>query len=137
MSADTIRTSLAAVLSTVTGIGDVLAYPPDSIGALPAAYIADIRADVAMGSLEVWTYSVPLVVMTARKYSYRDERASLGAIRDAIMTAVRSNFTLSGTTYGIGVVGYEEGTITVGNDPYVAFTLTFSVKEKSGRTLTG
>lgn len=135
MSLTQIRTDLAAVLATVPDIGDVLTFSPDSIGALPACWIGDAIADVAMGALEVWTYTLPITCVVSRRGLYEQERLATERLVAGIMTAIRADFTLSGTTFGVNVTNYREGMVTVGGDQYVGFTLTCLVKEKTARTL--
>ena len=136
MSLTQIRADLAALLGTVPDIGDVLAFSPDTIGALPACWIGDAVADVAMGALEVWSYTLPVTVVVSRRGLYEQERRATERLLAGIMTAIRANFTLSGTTFGLNVTNYREGVVQVGGDMYVGFTLTIQVKEKTARTLT-
>jgi len=136
MSLTAIRDDLAALLSTVAGIGDVLTYSPDTIGALPACWIGDAVADVAMGALEVWSYTLPITCVVSRRGLYDQERRATELLVAGIMTAIRSNYTLSGTTFGLNVTSYREGQVQIGGQPYVGFTLSVQVKEKTARTLT-
>lgn len=135
MSLMQIRTDLAALLGAVNGFGDVLTYSPDTIGALPACWLGDAQADVAMGALEVWTYTLPVTCVVSRRGLYEQERRATEALVAGIMTAVRANYTLGGTTFGLNVTNYREGVVTVGGDLYVGFTLTMQIKEKHARTL--
>ena len=132
-----IRSGIKAVLDATPGINEALAYPPDSVSAVPAAWVGDARATVQMGQLEVWTWTLPVTVVVARKAVYAMEQTATDALLDDVMTEIRSNFTLNGTTYGLNVTEMRQGTVTVGGTECVGFTLTLVVKEKAATTLEG
>lgn len=137
MGIGAIRAAARAALVTGTGLGEVLARPPDNVGALPSAWFGDATATVQMGSLEVWTWRLPLTVAVARKGVYAMESEAVEALLDGIMAKVRSNFTLGGTTFGWNIVEFREGVVQVGGVDLVGFTLTATVKEKTPRSYTG
>ncbi len=137
MSETTILAAFRTAIDSVAGIGEVLARPPDGIGALPAAWLTTEGAEVQMGALEVWTWQMKLTVVVSRVGNYAQEQAALEPYRDAVMTAVRSNYTLNGLTFGLNLTTYRYGTVSVGGSDYHGFEMTFSVKEKSSQSLTG
>lgn len=137
MGIGAIRLAAQAVIAGAPGLNEVLARPPDSVSVVPCAWLGDATATVAMGALEVWTWTVPLTVVVCRKSVYGMEQEATEALLDGIMGEVRSNFTLAGTTFGMNVTGLREGQITVGGTEYVGFSLTMSIKEKAARTLEG
>lgn len=137
MSETNILSSLRTTLDSVAGLNEVLARPPDAIGALPAAWITIDGADVVMGALEVWTWRLNVTVVVARTNIYAMEQAALEPYRASIMDAIRANYTLNGSTYGLNVTSYRLGTMNIGGSDYAGFTLSLSVKEKSATSLTG
>jgi len=137
VSETTILAAFRTAIDSVAGIGEVLARPPDGIGALPAAWLTIEGADVQMGALEVWTWRLKLTVVVSRVGNFAQEQAALEPYRDAVMTAVRSNYTLNGLTFGLNLTTYRYGTVNVGGSDYHGFEMTFSVKEKSSQSLTG
>lgn len=137
MGIGAIRLAARSVVAGAPGLNEVLARPPDAIGTTPVAWLGDATAEVTMGASEVWTWTVPLTVVVARKAIYQQEQAATEALLDGIMTAIRANFTLAGTTFGLNVVALREGQVTVGGSEFVGFSLTFRIKEKSARTLEG
>lgn len=137
MGIGTIRLAARSVLDGVAGLNEVLARPPDGVSVVPCAWLGDATATVAMGQLEVWTWTMPLTVVVARKAVYAMEQEATEALLDGIMTAIRGNFTLAGTTFGLNVTALREGQVTVGGTEFVGFSLTLSIKEKSATTLEG
>lgn len=137
MSDTAILAAFRSVIDGVSGIGEVLPRPPDTIGALPCAWLTTDGADIQMGALEVWTWRMRLTVVVQRTVSYGMEQAALEPYRDAIMTAIRSNYTLGGLTFGLNATGYQLGRVLIGGSEYLGFSLTFSVKEKSATSLVG
>ena len=137
MNIGQIRVDLAAVFDAVTGIAEVHAYPPDAVNVLPAAWIGDAQAAITMSSVETWTWSVPVTVAVSRIGLYPEERKATESLISAIMSQVRSSFTLGGTTFGLALQSAREGVVTVADVQYVAFTLVFSVKQKLNVTYTG
>lgn len=137
MSETAILAALRTALDGVSGIGEVLARPPDTIGALPAAWITIDGADVAMGALEVWTWRLNVTCVVQRTNLYAMEQAALEPYRASIMDAIRANYTLGGLTFGLNVTGYRLGTTVIGGSDYAGFTLSLSVKEKSATSLVG
>lgn len=137
MSETAILSALRTAIDTVAGIGEVLARPPETIGALPAAWFTIDGADIAMGALEVWTWRINITVVVARTNHYAMEQAALEPYRAAVMDAIRANYTLNGLTFGLNVVGYRLGTVNIGGSDYAGFVLSLQVKEKSATTLTG
>lgn len=137
MGIGAIRQAARTVIDGAPGLNEVLARPPDSVSVVPCAWLGDATATVAMGALEVWTWTVPLTVVVARKAVYGMEQEATEALLDGIMSAIRSNFTLAGTTFGLNVTALREGQITVGGTEFVGFSLTMSIKEKTATTLEG
>ena len=137
MGISQIRTAARSVIDGVAGINEVLARPPDAVNVVPCAWFGDAQASVQMGALEVWTWSLPLTVVVARKSVYAMEMEATEALVAGIMTAVRSNFTLANTTYGLNLTGLREGQVTVAGVEYVGFTMQFSIKEKTATSLEG
>jgi hypothetical protein len=137
MGIGAIRLAARAVIAGAPGLNEVLARPPDSVSVVPCAWLGDANATVSMGALEVWTWTVPLTVVVARKSIYAMESAATEALLDGLMTVIRSNFTLAGTTFGLNVTAMREGQVTVGGTEYVGFSLTMVIKEKTARTLEG
>jgi hypothetical protein len=90
-----------------------------------------------MGALEVWTWTLPMTVVVARKSVYAMEQEATEALVAGIMTAVRANFTLANTTYGLNLTSLREGQVLVAGVEYVGFTMVFSIKEKIATTLEG
>ena len=137
MGISQIRTAARAVIDGVPGIGEALARPPDAVNVVPCAWFGDAQATVEMGALEVWTWTLPLTVVVARKAVYAMEQEATEALVAGIMTAVRANFTLANTTYGLNLTALREGQVLVGGTEYVGFTMVFSIKEKAATTLEG
>lgn len=137
MSETTILAALRTTLDSVSGLNEVLARPPDTIGALPAAWVTIDGADVVMGALEVWTWRLNITVVVARTNIYAMEQAALEPYRAAIMDAIRSNYTLAGSTFGLNVTSYRLGTTTIGGSDYAGFVLSLNVKEKTATSLVG
>jgi hypothetical protein len=137
MGIGAIRLAARTVLDGVPSLNEVLARPPDNVAVVPCAWLGDATATVAMGQLEVWTWTLPLTVVVARKSVYAMEQEATEALLDGIMTAIRSNFTLAGTTYGVVVTALREGQVTVAGTEYVGFSLTLSIKEKAATSLEG
>lgn len=137
MSETTILAALRTALDTVSGIGEVLPRPPDTIGALPCAWLTIDGADIQMGALEVWTWRMRLTVVVQRTANYGMEQAALEPYRESVMAAIRTNYTLNGITYGLNATEYQLGRIVVGGSEYLGFSIRLSVKEKTSQSLTG
>lgn len=137
MGISSIRSAARTVIDGVAGINEVLARPPDAVNVVPCAWFGDAQAGVQMGALEVWTWTLPLTVVVARKSIYAMEMEATEALLAGIMTAIRSNFTLANTTYGLNLTSLREGQVLVGGVEYVGFTMVFSIKEKHPTTLEG
>ena len=137
MGIGAIRLAARSVIDGVAGINEVLARPPDSVSVVPCAWFGDATAAVSMGQLEVWTWTLPLTVVVARKGIYQMEQEATEALLDGILAQVRSNFTLANTTFGLNLTALREGAVTVGGTEYVGFSLNFTVKEKTSTTLEG
>lgn len=124
-----IRTSLSELIATVDGIAAVADYPPDFVAIVPMAWLGDSDGTVTMGDREIWTYNMPLTVAVHRSAEYHDESVAVASFVENVMVAIRANYTLDNKTMGLAVVGFREGTVNIGEEKFVGFTLTFKIKE--------
>ncbi len=137
MGIASIRLAVRTLVDGAAGINEVLARPPESVGAVPVAWLGDATAEVTMGQSEVWSWTLPLTVAVARKANYAMEQEATEGLIAALMAQVRTNYTLAGTTFGLALVRFQEGIVRVGDTELVGFTMVFRVKEKTAQTLTG
>ena len=124
-----IRTDLSELLATVDGIAAVADYPPDFVAIVPMLWLGDAEGTVTMGDREIWTYNMPLTVAVHRSADYGTESIAVASFIENVMQAIRSNYTLDNTTMGLAVVGFREGTVNIGEEKFVGFTLTLKIKE--------
>lgn len=111
--------------------------PVDSIGPQPAAWLGDAVAEVQFGHSAVWTWKLPLTVVVSRMSNYEMEQDAVEPLIDTLLSYIRTNYTLAGTTQGLELTEFREGIVKVSEQSYAGFTLTFRIKEKSYQELTG
>jgi hypothetical protein len=135
MNISAIRTGIADLIRSVDGLSDCLPYTPDVAGFPPFAFLGDAVGPVTMGAREIWTYDMPLTVAVARIVDYDAETLAAEAFIEPIMQAIESDYTLSNTTMGLAVTSFRQGTVIIGDDKFVGFTLMLRVKETGVRQL--
>lgn len=132
MSIAAIRAALTAIVAAVPGVSEARAYPPDTVGVMPLAYLGDALAMVTEGmSQEVCDWTLPLTLVVQRVVDYGGEMAAAEALLDAVLAAVRADYTLGGTTFGVRLTDVREGQLRIAEVPVVGMTLTFRIKTKT------
>ena len=132
MSILAVRAALTAVVAAVPGVNEARAYPPDKVGMMPLAYLGDALAMVTEGmSQEVCDWTLPLTLVVQRVVDYGGEMAAAEALLDAVLAAVRADYTLGGTTFGVRLTDIREGQLRIAEVPVVGMTLTFQIKTKA------
>lgn len=131
MSIEQIRTDLIALLTPlIADGGEIAAYAPESANVFPSIWLGDTKAAIKTAvNFRSFDYLLPLTVAVARKGVFADERASTTALLPAILDLIDADFTLGGSTYGVSAREFTEGSISLGGDQLVGFTLFFSIKE--------
>lgn len=126
-----IRADLAAlVAANMPDLAQVTAYPPGLAAVLPAAWLGEATTEsVIEGSREVWTWLLPLTIAVARSTDYGVELSTVEPMIDAVLDAIRSDFTLGNTTAGVVIRSAREGVVKIGGEDYAAVTLTFGIKQ--------
>lgn len=135
MSILAIRAALTTIVAAVPGVNEARAYPPDKVGVVPLAYLGDAVAMVTEGlSQEVVDWSLPLTLVVQRVVDYGGEMAAAEALTDAVLAAIRADYTLGGTTFGVRLTDIRQGQLRIAEVPVVGMTLTFRVKTKAAVT---
>ena len=138
MNLPAIRTALADALTSTGAVRKVFDRAPEQPPQVtPAAWFGDATAEITMGSSEMWVYDLPLTVAVNRRGAVEQEREAIDATLLPILEALRLNFTLGATTYGVPYSRYQEGAVTFANETYFGFTLTLRPKVKAAVTLSG
>ena len=132
MSILAVRAALTAVVAAVPGVNEARAYPPDTVGVMPLAYLGDALAMVTEGmSQEVCDWTLPLTLVVQRVVDYGGEMAAAEALMDDVLAAIRADYTLGGTTFGVRLTDVREGQLRIAEVPVVGMTLTFRIKTKT------
>lgn len=140
MSLPAIREACAAILramppvsvnGTTIGLNQALAYqpqlPPEIV---PCAWLGYDTFEVEMGSLEVWTHTVPLTVAVHEAGSAEIEWLTVEQFMLAVMAQIRRHQGMNETCVVFNVTGGEQGEITFQGKSYRGFTLTTAIVEK-------
>lgn len=129
MSVVDARQALAAMLAAVPGVAEAVAYPADTVGPTPLAYLGDGICAVTQGmSDEVETWTLPLTVIVARQAVYGQELQATETLLADLKTALRSHVTLGGAAQAVRLTEIREGQIVIGGVPFVGMTLTLALK---------
>ena len=132
MSILAVRAALTAVVAAVPGVNEARAYAPDKVGMMPLAYLEDALAMVTEGmSHEVCDWTLPLTLVVQRVVDYGGEMAAAEALMDDVLAAIRADYTLGGTTFGVRLTDVREGQLRIAEVPVVGMTLTFRIKTKT------
>lgn len=134
---ENIRAGLKTVLDGVTGIQQVVAYPPEKVTANGTAWIGFFDTGILAGPREVHVHSVPVTVIVNRNGRLPAGLEATEPVIDAALAAIRANQSLGAVgTDRVQVTRIQQG---VWGDPpdLVGFQLTLQVKESFGATYGG
>lgn len=142
MNVKAIRAALGEVLGEVPGVNSADGYPPDNIGALPAAWcgLLDTVVDY-MAGMEDNEHTVPVVVVVERVAGRLGSNLkALETVQEAFMTTMRANFGLpqyvgENPVNSVLVTRIRQDTIQIGTTPYIGFVADVLVTHKFGVTL--
>lgn len=134
-----IREKLRAILASVAGINAASAYPPDSIGAVPAAFVGlnDVTINYSAG-LEENQHTLDIVVLLERTAGRLPANvAKLEELEAAFRAKMRQNISLGNTVNLCLVTRIQQDTVQIGQTPYLGFVATLALTDKFGVSLSG
>lgn len=142
MNVIAIRAAMAQVLDSVPGITSANAYPPDTIGSLPAAWCGLLDTTVEyMAGMEDNEHTVPVVVVVERVAGRLGSNLrALETVQEAFMTVMRANFGLpqfvgANPVNSVMVTRIRQDTVQIGTTPYIGFVADVLVTHKFGVSL--
>jgi hypothetical protein len=138
MSIYAIRAQLQAVLDGIEGINSALAYPPDSVGALPCAFcgLNDQTIEYTAG-MKIVDHALQVIVLVERTAGrLPNNLAAIEVLQARFEAAMEADVDLGNTVSIVLIDRIQQDTVQIGQTPYVGFVATLGITEKSGVTLT-
>lgn len=137
MSIQTIRDRLAAILDGVVGINSANAYPPDVVGALPAAWCGLNDETIAYtAGMKIVDHTLQIVVINQRTAGRLGQGLdALETLQARIEAALEADMGLGGAVSIAMLSRVQQETIQIGDVPYLGFVATLRITEKTGVSL--
>lgn len=137
MSLTAIRNAATVVVDGVSGIDQVVAYPPEQAPNVITAWFGNATFEITKSGSQLWTYLVPLTVVIPRQGVIEAQLAKIEPLLLAVIQAFDANITLGNICNGFNPLGGEQGYVPFPEGAVPGFTVTFRAHEKRNVTLTG
>lgn len=142
MNVIAIREAMGALLKSVPGVASASGYPPDNVGALPAAWCGLYDTGVSYtASMEDDEHLLPVVVVVERVAGRLGSNLkAVEVVQEAFMVTMRANFGLpqfaeDDPVNSVMVQRVRQDTVQIGSTPYIGFVADVLVTHKFGVTL--
>lgn len=124
-----IRTKIAAMLRTVTGVNAASEYPPDKVTVNGSCWVGTDDEALTPGSqLELSLHSLPIICAVARKSRFGSELKTIETIQKNLKTKARSNVSLTNTVDRFVLRRIQQVPVRVGDDDWIGFVAMTEIK---------
>lgn len=134
-----IRTGLAALLADLDSVNGSNGYPPDSVGALPYAFVGlqDVAVSYSAG-LEENQFTLPVIVLVERTAGLLGANIKrLESIETELRAALLADEDLGNRVNLCLLQRVQQDIVSIGQTPYAGFIATLLVIDKYGVTFGG